>query len=81
MKKAIIDLDKQVKDDSCDVSDLPQAIRFSLLNPSWKIFLQKKQEDKSPRCGYGRCSKCGCRGYEGGGYICENCGHHFDAHY
>lgn len=81
MRKAIIKLDEQVKHESCDVSDLPQAIRSSLLNPSWEIFSKKKQEDKSPLCGYGRCSKCGCRSYEGSGYICENCGHHYDAHY
>jgi hypothetical protein len=31
--------------------------------------------------GYGRCSKCECRRYEGNRDCCGNCGHNYSAHY
>lgn len=31
--------------------------------------------------GYGRCSKCECRRFEGSGQCCSNCGHNYRAHY
>ena len=31
--------------------------------------------------GYGRCSKCECKRYEGNRDCCGNCGHNYSAHY
>lgn len=31
--------------------------------------------------GFGRCSKCNCREFEGRGQTCRNCGHAYKAHY
>ena len=31
--------------------------------------------------GFGRCSKCNCKEFEGRGQICRNCGHAYKAHY
>ncbi len=31
--------------------------------------------------GYGRCSSCNCRAFEGYGYTCTNCGHNYGRHY
>lgn len=42
--------------------------------------LELKTDSKPVRNGFGYCWKCGCRAYEGSGYICDNCGHHYDHH-
>lgn len=36
-----------------------------------------------PVAGYGACSTsgCNCRGYEGSGNTCENCGHSYEKHW
>ena len=31
--------------------------------------------------GFGRCSKCNCKEFEGRGQTCRNCGHAYKAHY
>lgn len=31
--------------------------------------------------GFGRCSKCNCKSFEGRGETCRNCGHAYKAHY
>lgn len=31
--------------------------------------------------GFGRCSKCSCKEFEGRGQTCRNCGHAYKAHY
>lgn len=31
--------------------------------------------------GFGRCSKCSCKEFEGRGDVCRNCGHAYKAHY
>ncbi|MCI5212503.1 MAG: hypothetical protein D3910_27795 [Candidatus Electrothrix sp. ATG2] len=31
--------------------------------------------------GYSSCCKCDCKAFEGIGDICQNCYHHYDAHY
>lgn len=31
--------------------------------------------------GFGRCSKCSCKSFEGRGDVCKNCGHAYKAHY
>lgn len=31
--------------------------------------------------GFGRCSKCNCKEFEGRGQTCRNCGHSYKAHY
>lgn len=31
--------------------------------------------------GFGRCSKCHCKEFEGRGQTCRNCGHAYKAHY
>lgn len=31
--------------------------------------------------GFGRCSKCNCKAFEGRGQTCGNCGHAYKAHY
>lgn len=31
--------------------------------------------------GFGRCSKCSCKSFEGRGQTCRNCGHAYKAHY
>lgn len=31
--------------------------------------------------GFGRCSKCACKEFEGRGDVCNNCGHAYRAHY
>lgn len=31
--------------------------------------------------GFGRCSKCNCKAFEGRGQTCRNCGHAYKAHY
>lgn len=31
--------------------------------------------------GFGRCSKCNCKKFEGRGQTCRNCGHAYKAHY
>ncbi len=31
--------------------------------------------------GFGRCSKCSCKEFEGRGDVCGNCGHAYKAHY
>lgn len=31
--------------------------------------------------GFGRCSKCTCKAFEGRGDNCKNCGHAYKAHY
>lgn len=31
--------------------------------------------------GFGRCSKCNCKSFEGRGQTCRNCGHAYKAHY
>lgn len=31
--------------------------------------------------GFGRCSKCSCKAFEGRGDVCKNCGHAYKAHY
>lgn len=31
--------------------------------------------------GFGRCSKCACKEFEGRGDVCGNCGHAYRAHY
>lgn len=83
MRKAITKLDEQVNE-PCDTSDLPRAIRSSLLSPSLEIFFQNKQEEKPPQCGYGRCSQCACQAFQNaydGSDMCGNCGHNFDAHW
>jgi hypothetical protein len=35
------------------------------------------------RCGYGACSKCNCRGFEGNNSTCANsgCGHAYSDHW
>lgn len=36
---------------------------------------------QNAKAGYGECSKCNCQGYEGSTNQCQNCGHHYDAHW
>jgi hypothetical protein len=36
---------------------------------------------KKAHAGYGRCSKCECRAYEGSTYQCSNCGHQYADHW
>ncbi|MEH1969056.1 hypothetical protein [Nostoc sp.] len=38
---------------------------------------------KSIHCGYGACSAsdCNCKGYEGSGQTCENCGYNYSKHW
>lgn len=31
--------------------------------------------------GFGRCSKCSCKAFEGRGDVCKNCGHAYKKHY
>ncbi len=31
--------------------------------------------------GFGRCSKCACKKFEGRGDVCKNCGHAYKKHY
>ncbi len=31
--------------------------------------------------GFGRCSKCNCKAFEGRGETCRNCGHAYNKHY
>lgn len=31
--------------------------------------------------GFGRCSKCNCKEFEGRSQTCRNCGHSYKAHY
>ena len=31
--------------------------------------------------GFGRCSKCNCKAFEGRGETCRNCGHDYNKHY
>jgi hypothetical protein len=31
--------------------------------------------------GYGRCSLCACPAYYGSGWVCDNCGHAYAAHW
>lgn len=31
--------------------------------------------------GFGRCSKCNCKEFEGRGQTCRNCGHAYNKHY
>ncbi len=31
--------------------------------------------------GFGRCSRCSCRDFEGSGECCDNCGHNYSDHY
>jgi hypothetical protein len=31
--------------------------------------------------GYGRCSLCACPGYTGNQWVCDNCGHNYQAHW
>lgn len=36
---------------------------------------------EAPAEGFGRCSKCNCKKFEGRGQTCGNCGHAYRAHY
>ena len=31
--------------------------------------------------GYGRCSSCDCKAFEGSDNYCDNCGHNYSRHY
>lgn len=37
-------------------------------------------QDPVPQ-GYGACSRCPCRGFEGRGEVCRNCGHNYYSHW
>jgi hypothetical protein len=40
----------------------------------------EKARAASPWAGLGRCAHCPCVKFEGSGYLCEYCGHHYDDH-
>jgi hypothetical protein len=33
------------------------------------------------RWGYGACSRCACKAFDGNGQVCENCGHKYADHW
>lgn len=57
----------QVEDNSCDSNQI--------CNDSIVI------RGKTTTEGFGRCSKCNCKEFEGRGQTCRNCGHSYKAHY
>ncbi|MGJ5633280.1 hypothetical protein [Nostoc sp. CALU 1950] len=48
-----------------------------------KLPIFSRLKSKLIHCGYGACSAsgCNCKGYEGSGETCENCGHNYSKHW
>jgi hypothetical protein len=40
-----------------------------------------RDKREPPPHGYGRCSVCPCPAYTGSQWVCENCGHNYQAHW
>jgi hypothetical protein len=59
------------------------TVTCTLLCPTVPSALVRHDESPSPRAGFGRCSRCDCREYEGGpsSHVCHNCGDSYDDHY
>ncbi len=58
--------------------------KTNLLQPTLaKLIVKNPQKNKSPRCGYGKCSigGCYCGSYAGNADTCSNCGHNYQAHW
>lgn len=48
---------------------------------SWiPISLMPKLHHQVRFGGYGHCYRCPCRGFEGNGQVCTNCGHNYASH-
>ena len=43
--------------------------------------LPGSQDYRPMKAGYGACYKCPCKGFEGNGQQCSNCGHSFSDHW
>jgi hypothetical protein len=56
---------------------------FSLALGNGSTSDQAEDAESHLQCGYGACSKCNCRAYEGNDSTCANrgCGHAFQDHW
>lgn len=66
-EKEAVEVASQVENDSCDADEV--------CNDSIVTRGGTASE------GFGRCSKCNCKEFEGRGQTCRNCGHAYKAHY
>lgn len=52
-----------------------------LIEPCRSDSIEAVTRSGSSSEGFGRCSKCSCKAFEGRGDVCKNCGHAYKAHY
>ena len=57
------------------------VLAFGMFNMVRAASETDAQSGSEQQRGYGRCSSCNCRHYEGSGNTCRNCGHNYWRHY